>query len=65
MNKVNKSLISAAPSVLKATCCAVLQGAASIRSIASLGFGLSPIDRHPETALAVIAVTVQAIVKKR
>ncbi len=62
MNKVNKSLISAVSSVLKAACCAVLQDSVAIRSVASLGFGSSSIDTHREAALAMVPVTAQTIV---
>ena len=62
MNKVNKSLTSAISAALLAAVCAVLQGAASIRVIASFGFEFSCLDTHLAAALAMIAVTVQPIV---
>ena len=66
MNKVNKSLISAVSSVLKAACCAGASGRGFDPVYRLLGFRVLihryALDTHPAAALAMIPVTVQAIV---
>ena len=66
MNKVNKSLISAVPSVLEAACCAGASGRGLDPGFRLLGFRdvihRYALDTHSVPALAMIPVTVQPIV---